>query len=55
MRPMASMMVQDHDEAVALFTSASTLPDKDLPGFAAKTLPILKEHQQHSMRLSGTH
>ncbi|MET0280199.1 MAG: DUF4142 domain-containing protein [Steroidobacteraceae bacterium] len=51
----AQQMVADHKEAVALFTSATSLTDKDLAGFAAKTLPVLKEHQQHSMHLPGTH
>jgi putative membrane protein len=42
-----AQMKKDHDKAVALFTSASTATgvDKDLQGFAKKTLPTLEHHQ----------
>lgn len=40
--------VKAHDEAVALFTNASkNLKNADLKAFAEKTLPTIKEHQQH--------
>src|SRR6478752_7729721 len=39
----AAQMVKDHNEAVALFTAASSLPDSELAGFASKTLPTLRD------------
>jgi len=51
----AKQMVMDHNEAVALFTGASALPDADLAGFAKKTLPTLKEHQQMASHLGMAH
>lgn len=43
-----SDMVKDHDEDVSLFEKAANdCKDADLKSFAAKTLPTLKEHQQH--------
>jgi putative membrane protein len=46
-------MKKDHDKAVALFTAASTSAsvDKDLQGFAKKTLPTLQEHHHMAMDL----
>jgi len=38
-------MVQDHEEAVSLFSAkAKDAKDEDLKAFAEKTLPTLKEH-----------
>lgn len=51
----ARQMVADHQEAVALFTQASALPDKDLAGFASKTLPTLKHHLEEAQKLDKTH
>ena len=43
-----------HDEAVALFTDYSTSGDNpQLKEFAAKTLPVLKMHQQHVQMLNA--
>jgi putative membrane protein len=47
----AQQMVADHNEAVALFTAASSLPDAELAAFAAKTLPTLREHQKDAASL----
>jgi len=44
-----------HDEAVALFTSYSKSGDQPkLKSFAAKTLPVLKQHQEHAKALEKT-
>lgn len=51
----AKQMVKDHDAAVALFTSASTLSDQELAAFASRTLPVLREHQQQAGHLDGKH
>jgi len=47
----AAQMVKDHNEAVALFTAASSLPDSELAGFASKTLPTLRDHQKMAKQL----
>lgn len=39
-----AMMIKDHENAIALFTSAASSADPDIAAFAAKTLPALKEH-----------
>lgn len=39
-------MVEAHDKAVTLFTDAEALGDRELAGFAKKTLPKLHEHKQ---------
>jgi putative membrane protein len=41
----ASHMVTAHKKAVALFKSAAHSQDKDISGFAAKTLPTLEHHK----------
>lgn len=51
----AKQMVKDHDQAVALFDSASALADQELAIFASRTLPVLKEHQQQAGHLDGKH
>ena len=38
------MMIKDHTDAIALFTSAASSADPDIAAFATKTLPALKEH-----------
>ncbi|TEW65744.1 DUF4142 domain-containing protein [Mucilaginibacter phyllosphaerae] len=44
-RSYVNMMVKDHKKTVMLFEhAAQTLPDPDLKAFAAKTLPILRQH-----------
>lgn len=46
--------VKAHDEAVMLFTTAAaSVKDPALKAFAEKTLPTLKEHQQHVRKLAG--
>ena len=51
----AQQMVVDHDEAVTLFTSATTLKDADLSAFASKTLPTLQAHQKDAHQMHGMH
>jgi putative membrane protein len=51
----ARQMVADHNEAVALFTAASALSDEDFAGFASRTLPTLRDHQQQAGHLDGKH
>jgi putative membrane protein len=41
----ASHMVVAHKKAVALFKSGSQSADKDVAGFASKTLPTLEHHK----------
>ena len=48
----ASMQIQAHEEAVKLFEDYSSAGDNaELKGWAAKTLPALKEHLQHAQKL----
>lgn len=43
--------VTAHDEAVALFTNAAkNVKDPGLKAFAEKTLPVIKEHQDHAKK-----
>ncbi|MGV3510050.1 MAG: DUF4142 domain-containing protein [Sphingobacteriaceae bacterium] len=42
------MMLQDHQQAIALFTSASESSDPEVRAFALKTLPALKAHFEHA-------
>jgi putative membrane protein len=51
----AKQMVVDHQEAVTLFTAASSLPDRELAAFASKTLPTLRDHDQQAKHLGGAH
>ncbi len=44
-------MVEDHDEAVSLFSAAGTLDDKELSAYAGKVLPTLTNHQQTAHQL----
>jgi putative membrane protein len=49
------LMVQSHQETVDLFERASSdLRDKDFRGFAAKKLPVLKEHLEEAVELNAT-
>ncbi|MDY3558086.1 DUF4142 domain-containing protein [Gemmata sp. JC673] len=45
--------VTAHDEAVALFSGATKgVKDPGLKAFAVKTLPVIKEHQEHAKKHS---
>jgi putative membrane protein len=47
-------MVEDHDKDVAEFDKASTsAQDSDVKGWAGKTLPTLKEHQQMAKEIAS--
>jgi putative membrane protein len=46
-------MNMDHGKAIALFEGAAKSADKDLAGFATKTLPTLKEHKALAQKLPG--
>ncbi|NII75028.1 putative membrane protein [Dyella sp. SG562] len=51
-RTYAQDMVKDHQQAIALFTKASTgATDNDVKQFAAQTLPVLKDHLQMAQQL----
>lgn len=47
-------MVEDHEKDVTAFeATAKTATDQDVKNFAAKTLPVLKEHLQMIREMSG--
>ncbi|MGO4703059.1 DUF4142 domain-containing protein [Dyella sp. 2RAB6] len=51
-RAYAQDMVNDHQQAIALFSKASTsATDNDVKQFAAQTLPVLKDHLQMARQL----
>jgi putative membrane protein len=54
-KSFADTMVSDHEEAVALFESASKdgVDDPGLKAFAEKTLPTLKHHLKAAEKLAG--
>ncbi len=53
-RAFASIMVIDHQKAVAAFERASkTVTDPQLRGFAVETLPTLKSHLKMAQALEG--
>ena len=47
-----AMMIKGHNEAIDLFTSASSSADPDIAAFATKTLLTLKEHLKTVQALS---
>lgn len=47
------MVVDDHEKAVALFTSASQSDDAEVRAFAVKTLPALKGHLTQARTISA--
>lgn len=56
-REFANLMVNSHQEAVALFETASAnngVPDGDLRQWAGGKLPTLKKHLQEAQALQGT-
>jgi putative membrane protein len=42
----AKHMVEAHDKAITLFKDAQAVSNKEIAGFAKKTLPTLQEHQR---------
>lgn len=55
-REFVKIMVQSHQDAVALFETGSSpmgLPDADLRALASAKLPTLKAHLQEAMQLSA--
>ncbi len=53
-RAYAAAAVQDHQNAVQLFSNASqTLQDKQLKRFATRTLPTLQDHYQMALDLQN--
>jgi putative membrane protein len=46
------MMVDDHDEAIALFEKGSKVADPDIKAFAVKYLPTLRKHLNEAVALS---
>ncbi|MBT2118297.1 DUF4142 domain-containing protein [Dyella sp. LX-66] len=51
-RAYAQDMVKGHQQAIILFTKASTsATDSDIKQFAAQTLPVLKDHLQMARQL----
>ena len=51
-RAYTQTMVKDHQQAIALFTKASTgANDNDVKQFAVQTLPVLKDHLQMARQL----
>lgn len=54
-RAYAQAMIKDHQDAIKLFTKASTsAKDADVKQFAAQTLPVLKNHLQMARDLRQT-
>jgi putative membrane protein len=49
------MMVDDHDEAIALFQKGSKVADPDLTALAVKYLPTLRKHLNEAVALSKTY
>lgn len=46
-----TMMIKDHASTVAMFTAATKYPDPALKQFIAKTLPVIKSHDQQAVKL----
>ncbi len=53
-RSYSEHMKMGHARAVALFEAAMNPPDHAISGFAKKTLPTLREHEQLAEKLPGT-
>jgi len=45
------MMISDHQKTVQLFTDGSRLADPELKAFAAKTLPVIRQHAQSALEI----
>jgi putative membrane protein len=52
-RAYIQQMVQDHEKAIAAFTTASKGADAKVKAFATRTLPTLKEHLSRAKTLQG--
>src|SRR5690242_12938136 len=52
-RTYSAHMHMGHTKALALFEAAANSPDAAVSGFAKKTLPTLREHQQLAEKLPG--
>jgi putative membrane protein len=48
------MMVTDHAKTVALFTAGIKNADKEISGFASKTLPVIQGHYKKATDLQAT-
>jgi putative membrane protein len=46
------MMLQDHHQAVALFSSAAQSSDAEVKAYAKKTLPKLQAHMEHAKMIN---
>jgi putative membrane protein len=44
-------MIEAHDAAVTLFSDAGAVGDKDIAGFAKRTLPTIHKHQELAVAL----
>jgi predicted outer membrane protein len=47
------MMLQDHQKAIELFTSAAQSTDPEVKAFATKTLPTLRMHFNHARHVNS--
>ncbi|TKC59206.1 DUF4142 domain-containing protein [Pedobacter hiemivivus] len=45
------MMINDHHNALQLFTDGSRLADTQLKAFAVKTLPLIEQHYQKALEI----
>ena len=52
-RRYIALMVQDHEQAVALFTGASQSSDSQVKAYAVKSLPVLKSHLASARRINN--
>jgi putative membrane protein len=48
------VMVSDHDKTVTVFEEASSkVKDPDLKAFIDRTLPVLRQHQEHILEIEN--
>ena len=52
-RRYMQMMVRDHEQAVALFTSAAQSDDVQVRAYATQTLPVLQAHLTRARNISS--
>jgi putative membrane protein len=48
-----AMMIRDHEQAIATFTSGSQSDDAQVRSFATQTLPILRAHLTHARSVNS--